>query len=80
MGIDLDLAVGQVDEEFVCSICKDILENPVEIKGCVHLFCDECIRGALQERDYNEKNIIHVFGISVNTLVINTSMKFFDPL
>jgi len=48
MGIAFDLAVGQVDEEFVCPVCKDILVNPVEIKGCEHVFCDGCIRGALQ--------------------------------
>ena len=51
MGIDLDLAVSQVDEEFVCVICQDILLNPVEIKGCEHIFCDGCIRGSIQERD-----------------------------
>ena len=56
MGIDLDLAVSQVDEEFVCVICQDILLNPVEIKGCEHIFCDGCIRGSIQERDQNNNN------------------------
>jgi len=57
MGIDLDLAVSLVDDEFVCVICQDILVNPVEIKGCEHIFCDECIRGSIQERDQNENSI-----------------------
>ena len=54
MGIDSELMDAKVDEEFICSICTEILENPVEIKDCEHIFCDECIRPWIQERDQIE--------------------------
>ena len=51
MGIYFDLAVNEVDQELICSICAGILENPVEIKDCQHMFCEGCIRRWMQESD-----------------------------
>jgi len=51
MGIDTSLALANLDDEFVCAICTDILENPVEISGCEHHFCDSCIRRWIQNRE-----------------------------
>ena len=51
MGIDPDLAVNDLDGEFHCLICYYILQNPVEIRDCEHMFCKECIGKWIQERD-----------------------------
>jgi len=48
MGIDTGLAIGEFDDEFVCSICTDIVQNPVVIPACDHYFCDSCIRPWVQ--------------------------------
>jgi len=50
MGIDTALALDNLDDEFVCAICTDILENPVEISRCEHNFCDSCIRKWIQDK------------------------------
>jgi len=50
MGIDTGLAIGQFDDEFVCSICTDIVQNPVVIPVCDHYFCDSCIRPWVQSK------------------------------
>lgn len=43
MGYELARFVGQVDQEFICSICMMVLEIPVE-SPCEHIFCSECIK------------------------------------
>lgn len=35
------------DEDFVCSICQNVFNNPVSIK-CQHSFCKLCITGLLE--------------------------------
>ena len=42
MGICSNLFVNEIDDEFTCPICLDILENPVEDPHG-HYFCSECI-------------------------------------
>ena len=42
MGLDRDRFVGLVNEEFICSICLDVIEEP-RILECEHLFCHACI-------------------------------------
>ena len=49
MGIDSDLAIDELRTDFLCSICTDIVQTPVEINGCQHHFCDGCIRPWIQE-------------------------------
>lgn len=46
MGYDLLRFIGDIDEEFQCSICAMVLENPVQ-SPCEHTFCNECIKGWL---------------------------------
>jgi len=48
MGIDTGLAIDQLEDEFVCSICHDILQDPVMISRCEHYFCGSCIRQWIQ--------------------------------
>jgi len=44
MGIDPDrLLSKEVDEGLVCSICTDILDDPIMIDDCEHAFCRQCI-------------------------------------
>eukprot|EP00299_Pterocystis_sp_00344_P010559 c4741_g1_i1.p1 GENE.c4741_g1_i1~~c4741_g1_i1.p1 ORF type:complete len:430 (-),score=73.03 c4741_g1_i1:29-1318(-) len=43
MGISSDRFVEPVDEEFICSICRDVLDNPVTLRLCDHHFCRDCI-------------------------------------
>lgn len=42
MGYDPIQFLSQVDDEFLCSICTLVIENPVQTI-CEHLFCNECI-------------------------------------
>lgn len=44
MGLSQELFIDQpVKEDFLCSICKDVLLNPVVAENCEHLFCKGCI-------------------------------------
>lgn len=43
MGYDLVRFIGKIDKEYLCQICKLVLENPVQIP-CDHLFCYDCIK------------------------------------
>ncbi|XP_016989602.2 E3 ubiquitin-protein ligase NRDP1 [Drosophila rhopaloa] len=43
MGFDLNSIVGHVDEELICPICADVLEEPVQSSGCEHAYCRACI-------------------------------------
>lgn len=42
MGYEMDRFVSEVDEEFVCSICLSVFEDPVN-GPCGHVFCNKCI-------------------------------------
>jgi hypothetical protein len=51
MGYDIKRFIGgKVNEEFVCVICQDVLEEPVMVSICEHIFCDGCIRGWILEK------------------------------
>lgn len=43
MGYELACFVGEVDKEFLCTICMMVLENPKETP-CEHMFCAQCIK------------------------------------
>ncbi|KAK2726706.1 hypothetical protein QYM36_007519 [Artemia franciscana] len=43
MGINIDRFVGDVDSNFICSICNDVLEDPLQAPMCEHAFCKLCI-------------------------------------
>ncbi|GAU94649.1 hypothetical protein RvY_06382 [Ramazzottius varieornatus] len=48
MGIDTERFVPDtVDHELViCPICLDVLDKPLELRGCQHVFCTLCLREA----------------------------------
>lgn len=43
MGYEITRFIGRIDEEFLCSICTMVLQNPVQ-SSCEHMFCDSCIK------------------------------------
>lgn len=45
---NLSLEIRDVDEEFLCSKCKILMEFPVEAP-CSHVYCFECITQILKE-------------------------------
>ncbi len=45
-GYELDRFVGLTETEkteMICSICHDILKNPVVTNCCLQTYCEECI-------------------------------------
>ncbi|XP_012427426.1 RING finger protein 151 [Taeniopygia guttata] len=46
MGYDIERFVGYVNEGLLCSICRDVLEDPLQAP-CEHAFCTACIHGWL---------------------------------
>ncbi|XP_037050573.1 E3 ubiquitin-protein ligase NRDP1-like [Bradysia coprophila] len=42
MGFEATRFIGEIDEEFICTICTLVLENPVQ-SSCEHTFCNQCI-------------------------------------
>ena len=46
MGIDTNLITKTTNDfasDFICSVCKDLLEIPVTLVKCQHSFCRECL-------------------------------------
>lgn len=50
MGLDIAMFVSAIDDEFLCCICKMVLENAVQ-SPCEHVFCAECINEWLVIRE-----------------------------
>ena len=40
-------AIETAQNDFLCPLCQKILESPVCLGCCSHVFCDKCIREAL---------------------------------
>lgn len=49
MGYDVHRFEGEIDEELMCCICREVLRDPVQAADCEHAFCIECIQGWLNE-------------------------------
>lgn len=49
MGYDVNRFVEQVDEEVICPICFNVLEDPIQINYCEHSYCKQCINEWLIE-------------------------------
>jgi len=43
MGIDMDLVMSDIGEEFRCAICTGLVLDVVTLKICQHNFCRVCI-------------------------------------
>ncbi|XP_072024705.1 RING finger protein 151-like isoform X2 [Amphiura filiformis] len=46
MGYDIERFEGTVNDGLLCSICRDVLEDPLQAP-CEHVFCSTCIHGWL---------------------------------
>lgn len=51
MGYEVGRFQEGVDEELLCSICRMVLENPVQFRQCEHAFCDLCITEWLRHKN-----------------------------
>lgn len=51
MGYDIERFQSEVDEEFICPICSDVLEHPVMVPMCEHAFCKICINEWLVQQN-----------------------------
>ena len=47
MGYDVNRFETKVSDEFICTICHDVLEDPLVTPSCEHIFCGDCITGWL---------------------------------
>jgi len=43
-GYEVNRFVGNVDPDLVCTICLDVMRDPLQLVGCEHTFCGSCIR------------------------------------
>jgi hypothetical protein len=62
MGYDLERIFEAVDEELKCGICFGLLENPVQINDCEHIFCGNCIKEWLSKQlncPIDRKSVLH---------------------
>ena len=48
MGFETEKFVSTVDDELICPICDLVLENPLQIIECQHVFCSDCITKWIQ--------------------------------
>jgi E3 ubiquitin-protein ligase NRDP1 len=48
MGYDISRFTGEISEELMCSICSEILRDPLTTE-CEHLYCRECISDWLKD-------------------------------
>ena len=37
-----------IDDHFICTICQDVLQDPVYFPSCEHTFCRSCITQSLE--------------------------------
>jgi hypothetical protein len=50
MGYDIERFIKlSINQEFICDICQGILEEPLMIRDCKHLFCCKCIHEYIKE-------------------------------
>ena len=50
MGISFDLIVGDRNvTDFECTICLELIEDEIVLKGCLHRFCRICIENVIRQ-------------------------------
>ncbi|CAF2537232.1 unnamed protein product [Rotaria sp. Silwood2] len=49
MGFDIQRFPNVIDEELICSICRGVLQDPLQIPSCEHTFCRTCIEEWLSQ-------------------------------
>ena len=43
MGFDITRFESTVDDELICAICEGVLQNPIQVVSCEHVFCSDCL-------------------------------------
>lgn len=43
MGYDVERFIEVPNQEFICLICSDVIEDPMECSNCQTFFCKACI-------------------------------------
>ncbi len=51
MGYDIERFINVIDEEFICAICKGVLE-PLHIFPCERIYCSLCLNQWFESNDY----------------------------
>ena len=59
MGFDVNEFAGTVDQEFICGICLEVFQDPVNTP-CGHTFCRQCIVSSLDTKDHCPLDRKHV--------------------
>jgi E3 ubiquitin-protein ligase NRDP1 len=44
MGYDVARFLGDVENDVICPICREVLEDPLQVPECEHAFCKDCIQ------------------------------------
>lgn len=55
MGYETSRFGNGVSNEFLCSICHEVLHDPVKLAGCDHIFCRTCILPVAQSLDKSRR-------------------------
>ncbi|CAG2104034.1 unnamed protein product [Medioppia subpectinata] len=49
MGYEITRFESTVDDELICSICEGVLQNPIQVVTCEHVFCSDCLEDWLDK-------------------------------
>lgn len=78
MGYDIKrFRESDVNEEFICPICQDVLEDPVLVENCEHLFCRQCINKWLQT---SKTKLCPIDRIEINESTLRPPQRSFRNL
>ena len=44
-GYPSECFIDEIDEDFICGICREVLRDPLNLETCPHLLCRKCTQG-----------------------------------
>jgi hypothetical protein len=50
---DLNKENKKLDEKFLCKICFTIMNEPIELRECKHIFCISCLNNIFNSNKEN---------------------------
>ena len=79
MGYPLDLFLREdIEQEFICAICHDILQNVTMVLSCEHVFCRTCITQWNKSSNTCPVDRKHVRKLRIADFKIPTRCDFID--
>jgi len=51
MGINMDLVLSDIGDDFQCFACIDLIQDGVMLRSCKHIFCRACINGLVENSE-----------------------------